>query len=110
MNQVGNFIIIALVLAVLAAIVVIALITRAKNDPESLKNSILDHVNIPAEADDLYDVVEHYDDTRNRVSRAARPKYPDSNDYREWMAIMEEKSKRAQERMEKQSLEDLELW
>lgn len=110
MSQVSSFIIIVLILIVLAAFVLFSLMKRAKNDPESLKNSILDHVNIPDEADEFYDIVEHYTDPRDLVSRSARPKYPDSNDYREWMAVMEEKSKKAQERLEKQSLEDLELW
>lgn len=110
MNQVGNFVIIALVLAVLAAVVIIALIKRAKNDPESLKNTILEHVHIPDDADELYDIVVRFDSARDKVSRAARPKYPDSNDYREWMAVMEDRNRKAQEKIQNQSLEDLELW
>ncbi len=105
-----NYIIIILVLVVLAVIVVAALMKRAKHDPESFRNTILDHVNVADDAYDFYDIVIHYNDPREVVSRDARPKIPDSKDYEEQLAAMEEKSRKAQEELEKQDIEDLELW
>ena len=105
-----NFIIIALVLAVLAVIVVVALMKRAQNDPESFKNPILDHINVADDAYEFYDIVSHYNNPRDTVSRAARPQFPDSDSYKEELAAMEEKNRKAQEDLEKQALEDVELW
>ena len=110
MNQVSSFIIIAIVLAVLAVIVVVSLMKRAKHDPASFRNPILEHVNVSDDAYEFYDIVSHYNNPRDTASRAARPQYPDSDAYKEELAAMEEKSRKAQEELEKQDIEDVELW
>ena len=110
MNQGTNFVIIALVLIVLAAIVVIALMKRAKNDPESFRNTILDHVNVADDAYEFYDIVVHYNNPRDLASRTARPELPDSDTYKKELAATEEKSRKAQEKLANQDIEDLELW
>lgn len=103
MNQVTNLIIVALVLIALIVIVMIALMKRAKNDPESLRNRIVDGMDLDVE-------LEEYDETRKAevFSRASRPAAPDPNDYRYWLAVME--SRRRQDQLNNESIEDMELW
>lgn len=105
MDQITNLIIVALVLIILIVLVMTALMKRAKNDPESLKNTIVDVLDL-----DLDLEMEEYNETRKAevFSRDARPKVPDPNDYRYWLAVME--ARRRADRMNDESIEDMELW
>lgn len=100
MEQMNNYIIIAIVLILLAVIVLTALVKRAKNDPESLENKFFSDF-------DMYDAVENRGGALV-ASRAARPVYPDPNDPRYIIAKMKEKQ--YEERMKKERIEDIELW
>ena len=95
-----NLIIVLVILVVLAAIVVSALMKRAKNDPDSFKHRM-------AEEFEMFDVVNHYSPA-DVVSRASRPAYPDLNDPKYMVAWAKEKE--AEEKMKMAKLEDLELW
>lgn len=104
MEQMTNYLILIVVLIILIVIVVVSLSKRAKNDPKSLENQFYDFSHDIKGFDDLnlYDTVHKAE----LVSRASRPKYPSSNDYRDWLAMME--ARNAQK--EKESLEEMELW
>ncbi|MDO4746558.1 MAG: hypothetical protein Q4B18_08375 [Bacillota bacterium] len=100
MDQIMNFVILAVVLIVLGVIVVYSLMHRAKHDPESFENKFFRDF-------DLYDAQASRGGTLI-AKRADRPAYPDINDPKYTLAWAIEKQ--AEEKMKQETLEDLELW
>lgn len=100
MDQITNFIIVLAILIVLMVIVLVSLMKRAKNDPDSFRHRFADEY-------DFFEVVDHYSSSEV-VSRNARPAYPDINDPKYMLAWAKEKE--AEERLKMARLEDLELW